>query len=204
MTKRKKTAIIITAFITVIIIVIAVFLFDFLKFYKLETFSENEIENICLTMSQISDAEVKRCDFPNDDKYVLCFVNGEDEQALFIIEKVYYHNLKSTERFKVKYENVDSENEVSSISFDIDEAKQAVIYFWNDDLLIESADYTLKENKTNNISTNSISDIQDNYVCIEYLFDDFSLEQIDFYDSNNSVVYSEKRAEGRQGGLIED
>ncbi|MGN0528778.1 MAG: hypothetical protein ACI4IE_06555 [Eubacterium sp.] len=204
MKKISKFKCVIIILAVAVVILMVVVLFDFFKFYKLETFSENEIENVCLTMSQISDAEVKRCDFPNDNKYVLCFVNGEDEQALFIIEKVYYHNLKSTERFKVKYENVDSENEVSSISFDIDEAKQAVIYFWNDDMLIESADYTLKENKTNNISTNSISDIQDNYVCIEYLFDDFSLEQIDFYDSNNSVVYSEKRAEGRQGGLIED
>ena len=119
------------------------------------------------------------------------------------MEKVYYHNIRSTERYSVKYENTETENEVSSLSFDIGETEQAVIYFWNNDTPIDKAEYDLEETATGKASKKSIDGIQDNYISIVYPYDDFSIEGIEFY-SNNSVVYSEKRAEGRQGGLIED
>ena len=203
MIKGKKKTVIITAVIAAVVIALGAFLFDFLKFYKLATFSESEIDNVCKTMSQISDGEIEKRAFPDDDKYVLCFVNGGDEYALFVMEKVYYHNIRSTERYSVKYENTETENEVSSLSFDIGETEQAVIYFWNNDTPIDKAEYDLEETATGKASKKSIDGIQDNYISIVYPYDDFSIEGIEFY-SNNSVVYSEKRAEGRQGGLIED
>ena len=71
MTKGKKKTVIITAVIAAVVIALGAFLFDFLKFYKLATFSESEIDNVCKTMSQISDGEIEKRAFPDDDKYVI-------------------------------------------------------------------------------------------------------------------------------------
>lgn len=168
MKKVSKFKCVIIILVVAVVILIAVVLFDFFKFYKLATFSESEIDNVCKTMSQISDGEIEKRAFPDDDKYVLCFVNGGDEYALFVMEKVYYHNIRSTERYSVKYENTETENEVSSLSFDIGETEQAVIYFWNNDTPIDKAEYDLEETATGKASKKSIDGIQDNYISIVY------------------------------------
>lgn len=191
---KKIKAIAVSIITAALIAAIVLILFDFYKFYKLETFSKAETDNICITMSQLNNGTVKKSVLTEDNRYTLCLVKDNDRCALFIIEKVYFHGIKKLERYKIKYENIDNENSVSSLSFHLDNETDMLIYYWNDSYSVKKADYCLVDNNSNETFKKSAENISENYLCIKYLYKNYSVTKINFYDSSNNLIYSEERA----------
>ncbi len=191
----KKKVIILSCLIISFVILISLTVFDAYKFFKLETFPKERIQNVCITMSEAEEGRFEEIPFKNENGYVFYLLNNdENKNALFVLQKMYYHNIKQTERYKVKFENTDTENTVSSLSFKLNDNDNLLIYHWNNHSNISKIRYELLDK--NGKTTEKEAECENNIIFIPYNPEENRVSKIDFLDKNNTVLYGEQREEG--------
>lgn len=193
---KKKIAVFTSVPLIIMVILISFIAFDLYKFFKLETFPEERIQDVCLTMSEAEEGQFKEIPFENENGYVFYLLNNdENKNALFVLKKMYYHNINQTERYKVKFENIDTDNTVSSLSFKLNDNDSLLIYHWNNNSNISKIKYELLDK--NNTTTGKEADCENNIVFLQYNSEESKISKIDFLDKNNTILYSEQREEGK-------
>lgn len=209
MKKSKKITVIISVvFATILLAAGAFFAFDYYKFYNLETFSTDEIDEVCLTMSGIEDDVIEKYALPfGADDYMLCRLEDENKHAVFIIEKVYFHNKGKEARYKVKFESVEEEQDISSMSFRVNDDTEVIIYYWKNNIPVRSADYTLERRESSETEVKTIENesfYNSGYFYIDYFYNDYAVKGINFYDDAGNIIFTEQRATGYENELIEN